>query len=260
MSCHEDEGIPSYIHVSHITLSTNPQTEGSSSARIVDAWVYDEGQEQGVYQLPATFPILAEGMTRINVYAGILKNGVSSTRSIYPFYTPDTFLIELAPTRIDTIYPGVRYVANAIFDFVEDFEGGNTFSNLVRISDDNVFEGGFSAKMLFPDDSTIVVSKTNRSYNIPSLSAAVYLEMNYKCNHMFQVGITGISGAETLSVVKLNLNPRDDWNKIYIDFTPEVNGIRAGNYEIFFRIIPASPGHAIDLYLDNIKLIHFNVS
>ena len=259
MSCNEDESIPSYVYISNITLTSNSGTEGSSSSNIIDAWVYHNGKEQGVYEMPITFPILAEGTTKLNVYAGVLKNGISGTRVSYPFYAPDTLIRELNVAKTDTITPSVRYVKNAIFDFIENFENGNRFSHLKRINDAEVFEGSSSAKMEFENDSSIVVSRTSTTYPIPSLSSAVYLELDYKSNHLFQVGITGFLGNEILSVVKLNLNPKDDWNKIYVDFTPEVNGLRADSYEIFFRVIPETQASLINLYLDNVKLIHFNV-
>ena len=258
MSCNEDEPIPSYIHISNISLTSDQSTEGDSSNNIVDAWVYIDNKEQGVYELPVTFPILAEGATTLNIFGGIKNNGVSSTRVSYPFYSSDTITLNLRETLVDTIKPTVRYNKNASFDFIENFEGGNSFTNITRVEDE-VFEGNHSGKMEVEEDSTGVISRVNSKYSIPALSSAVYLEMDYKNNHLFQVGITGFVGGENISVVKLNLIPSDEWKKVYVDFTPEVNGLRADSYEIFFLLIPETEADLIDVYLDNIKLIHFNV-
>mgnify|MGYP001300362070 CR=1 FL=1 len=47
----EDNNIPAYIKIDNITLNDN------STHKITDAWVYIDDNLQGVYELPANFPL-----------------------------------------------------------------------------------------------------------------------------------------------------------------------------------------------------------
>src|SRR5688500_13907587 len=81
------EEIPSYLYIDKINLQTLAG-EGTSKQDITDAWVYVQGQAIGVFELPARIPVLAEGNPEVWVYAGIKKDGISSTRVKYPFFKP----------------------------------------------------------------------------------------------------------------------------------------------------------------------------
>ena len=70
---------PAYIKINDIELNN------SSTDKITDAWVYIENQLQGVYELPAKFPVLETGVKEIRIKAGIKNNGISSSRVFYPF-------------------------------------------------------------------------------------------------------------------------------------------------------------------------------
>src|SRR5580693_7824504 len=70
--------IPSYVHIDSIGFTSYYLTQGSNSHKISDAWVYVDQQLQGVYQLPATFPVLATGSHEIDIKAGIEINGIAS--------------------------------------------------------------------------------------------------------------------------------------------------------------------------------------
>ena len=76
-SCQKEDtgGIPTYLKIDNITLD-----EGNTTSNITDAWVYVNGQLQGVYELPAKFPVLEQGNTDIKVYAGIKNNGIAARR------------------------------------------------------------------------------------------------------------------------------------------------------------------------------------
>ena len=84
-------------NTSEIILDENGVTDN-----ITDAWVYLNDNLQGVYELPANFPVLAKGNQTLRVKAGIKLNGISSTRSPYPFYESfiDTIDLKLNETII----------------------------------------------------------------------------------------------------------------------------------------------------------------
>ena len=53
-SCQKEDvgGVPAYIKINSIELENN------TTSYITDAWVYINGQLQGVYELPSKFPVL----------------------------------------------------------------------------------------------------------------------------------------------------------------------------------------------------------
>ena len=59
--------VPAYISVPSITLTTDYATQGSASSKITDAWVFVNDDLVGVYELPATFPVLKEGNQTVKV-------------------------------------------------------------------------------------------------------------------------------------------------------------------------------------------------
>ena len=85
----KEEAVPSYISIPAIKLivpDSLKSQQGTASAKISDAWVYINDVLQGVYELPAKFPVLKEGSNTIKIRAGIKQNGIGSTRPIYPFF------------------------------------------------------------------------------------------------------------------------------------------------------------------------------
>ena len=101
-SCQKEDtgGIPTYLKIDNITLD-----EGNTTSNITDAWVYINGQLQGVYELPAKFPVLEEGNTDIKVYAGIKNNGIAARQNVYPFYNSYTINTELSINSTIEIKP-----------------------------------------------------------------------------------------------------------------------------------------------------------
>lgn len=255
-SCREEQ-IPSYIHIPAITVAASP-SEGSASSNITDAWVYHHANLQGVYPLPVQFPLLAEGNVRLIVFAGVKYNGIAATRGEYPFYAPDTIDLVLRKTIADTVFPVVRYSAGAVFDFIEDFESGSLFGKIQRSTED-VFEGSSSGKLTIAD-SNEVMAVTLSGYSIPFTASATFLEMDYKNNHVFEVGIRALTGSGIYdNYYKLTVPPRNDWNKLYVNFTAEVNQIQADAYHIYFRTIPQTLPDSVKIYFDNLKLIHSKI-
>ena len=84
VACKKENLTPAYIKINDIELNN------SSTDKITDAWVYIENQLQGVYELPAKFPVLETGVKEIRIKAGIKNNGISSSRI---FFIPFTHLL-----------------------------------------------------------------------------------------------------------------------------------------------------------------------
>lgn len=259
----KEEDIPAYIHIDRLELTTDPVTQGSNSHKITDAWVYMDGLLLGVFELPATFPVLASGEREIKVRAGIKQNGISSTRVQYPFYTIYTTTVNFVPGNTSHIQPVVSYYPGTTFEWLENFESSGTTitagpyptdTSVVQQSD-VVFEGNKSGAVILNTSNPVFYSSSATAYNLPKGEQTSWLEMDYKTDYMFTVGV--LSNTPTLANYEtITLYPTDgSWNKIYIDLSPQVSA-HNGPYNIFFAMLLSGESTNANLYIDNIKLVH----
>jgi len=265
----EKEPIPSYIHIDKFILTTG-STEGSNSHKITDAWVYIDEQLIGAFELPVTFPVLYEGSHQIKIRAGIKINGISATRAPYPFYENYESTINLKTGEKLNITPTVKYLSNTQFKFMENFDNvgiiianspsgtDTSMKQIFATSDSNVFEGNGSGVAYLDQTKTFFEAVSNTSYVLPKGGVPVFLEMNYKSNHEFVVGMFIHSGSNTQKISVLNINSSDSWNKIYLYLTPVIlaGGGNATDYNIFIGMINNTGADSLSLFVDNFKLVH----
>ncbi|MCW3072826.1 MAG: hypothetical protein JWO44_2716 [Bacteroidetes bacterium] len=272
------EPVPSYIHIQKITLSTDSALEGTSSSKITDAWVYIDGHLLGAYELPVTFPVLEEGTHEILVKAGIKVNGISATRAPYPFYNYFKQSITLTRGTITAVSPAVRYVSGLDWEgtnmWKEDFErssgitldtsASGTDTNMYRhtragAGDPEVFEGDASGVVYIDHKNTFFEYWSSKPpFVLPRGDAPVFLELNYRCNFDFVVGLYAHGSAGSVKTKVLSIHPSYTWNKIYIYLSPTIAATAgASDYNIFFGMLNNSGADGLYLDIDNIKLIHY---
>jgi hypothetical protein len=255
-SC-EKEPVPAYLYVENIEVVSG--IFGSNTSNIDDVWVYRQDNPQGVYEMPVTFPIIAEGTTKLTFQAGIKMNGVATTRISYPFYSNYTVELDLVPGKVDTVRPKVDYIPATKIALLEDFETGNAFEGIERIQDaEKVFEGNVSGRMKINlGDSSVIAYNTNR-FSVPFNAASVFVELNYKNNKVFNVGLRCYknNSSQVTRVIKLNVTNKEEWSKIYVNFTPDINSIQADTYELILQYVEEGNTEPIDILFDNIKVIY----
>lgn len=238
--------------------------QGSSSHNISDLWLYVDGNFQGAYPSGHLMPVISKGeQVRIEVFAGIINNGISDTRLPWNFYQKLQF---------DTLVSGgqsiVRpltfsYNGSAQFDWLEDFDGSSGISmiksgisdtSFVLITGEPAFEGKSAELGMSPADVVAQIEST-KSYTLPSGNSNVYLELNYLCTENFEVGLIG--STTELKPAWIG-NPTETWKKVYIQLAATVNSepVSANySYKIYFRMLN-SEGGSPRLFIDNIKLLH----
>lgn len=252
-----DEEIPAYVHVPAFEVYTTLPEEGTTSQKITDVWVYVNDQVLGAYQLPATFPVLASGSTKLVFSPGIMANGISSTRVQYPFYTDTIMFVDLAPGEVDTIIPAVTYRGATTFLLNEDFENGNEFTNTERITTTALaFEGVACGKMIV-DTTRKTRIVTNTKFSISQQDGVVaFVELNYKSSHVMKAGIITESATQgNFTISKVFIAPQSEWNKIYLNFTPEINGTLATKFQFFLEVDATSSTDPVEIYIDNVKVL-----
>jgi hypothetical protein len=262
----KDAGLPAYLYVPGITLSTDPIGEGTNSHNVQDIWVFIDDEVQGVYPLPARIPILRGGNVSLRLNGGILLNGISSTRAAYPFYASFDTVLNLTAGETDTVTPRLRYNADIDFLWLENFEGqGLTIrrnvqsdTTLIRETDPaKVFEGSNVMAAYLDTARDYFMAESTNAFSLARDGSSCFLELNYKNNVPLLVGLIVISpSGGTFEQPIVQLNTTDSWKKQYINFTPYLEG----NSGFTYRIILAAgynrtDGQTGEVLIDNIKLI-----
>ena len=256
-SCQKEDtgGIPTYLKVDNITLD-----EGNTTSNITDAWVYVNDQLQGVYELPAKFPVLEEEIQTVRIKAGIKVNGIASSRIAYPFYTSYYEDITFAPSETKNITPIVSYLDSIDF-FLEDFEGTGVNIEISAISDttflklddgDNSYGAGILSDSLF----TFEIA-TGELKDLPQAGSPVFLELDYKSNTQFLVGVYVNYPQSVIQKDLLWINPKEEWNKIYVNLTTAISeGVNASSFKVFIGMRRDFELEKNELYFDNLKVVY----
>ncbi|MBI1315846.1 hypothetical protein GC167_03180 [bacterium] len=259
-----------YLSIDSIGMVTDYIAEGTASHRITTLWTEVNNENQGVYELPALFPVLVEGTQSIRFDAGINENGTSSTRSIHSFLEPILSSADFAPgdtVRLGTL--NTRYRSNATVLKVEDFEGvglnlvASTRSDtlLYRTSDSALVfpfpgEPGTQSGVAYLSDADVLFEVlTADAYFLP-IAQPVFLELNYWTEIPLVVGLEIRTAAQTIQANTATINPNSGWNKIYINLQSEVSGYPGAiDYKIFLGGLNFEGRGAKRVLIDNLKLV-----
>ncbi len=261
-----EEEVPTYIEIDSFILETDYVTEGTNSHCITDVWINIDDNLQGIYELPVVFPVLAQGRHKITIRPGIRVNGISASREIYPYYTQ--YIIDTVLTEGQTIEfnPVTAYKEETIFKWTEDFEDPGTSlmssptSNVDLVtSGEDAFEGSNSGKIFIDEYQDVFKCMTIDSFYLPYDGTPVYLEINYKTNSVLTIGLLINKTTETVSKNVIYLNPTTDWNKICIELTDFITynwDEFVMHYRLYFAAMNNDEGKDVEIYIDNIKLVH----
>lgn len=249
-------------------ISVNTTTnQGTSSHKITDIWYYVNGKFKGTFPKENAFPIPSIGQTEIIIYPGIKNNGISGTRQPYEFYEP--IVLDTTVPSGSTINKNFefKYKSGTVFKWLENFESSTagpsisksnnsdtTFTILNKLTNPNadVFEGNKCLYFGLDDTRIVAQFQSTSTFNLPKSGAPVYLELNYKCNQPFDVGVYSTNGGYTYVS---SVNTSYEWNKIYIQLSIGVNtniGTSIGWY-----IKTAKQVENPQFYIDNIKILSY---
>ena len=256
--------IASYLHIDSIFVQTDYQTQGSNSNTITDVWVIYDNAYLGTFPLPADIPLIGEGSHNLIIKAGIVENGIFGTRAAYPKYNSfDTTMI-LSATKTTYLSPDVTYGSSSSFPQIEDFDDaslslvttttGTVPLTITQQSDPNSFEGNSGNATLDSANSIFEVASSS-SFELP-LNTTSYLELNYKCDVGFDVGVFITSSSGIVKSNLLFIKASSEWKKIYINLS-NTGGVVSGafNYKIFLHAEKSSLLTADNLYFDNLKVV-----
>jgi hypothetical protein len=252
-----------FIVINNPTVLTNPTIQGANSHKITDIWYYVDDNFKGVFPIGSIMPVLGTGNSKITLFAGIKNNGISSTRLPYEFYQGHVINQYFESGKTYTFSPVFEYLTSAVFPTqgCEDYENPGVkyqsvgdSSTLVIEDINKVFSGiGHSLFMSMSDLKPTAQIKSSSPMTLPVGGAPIYLELNYKCNQPFEVGV--IAGATEVRPA-LTVNPSSEWNKIYIQLSQAVSTQPTYiYYEIYIKATKQGDVPTPEIYIDNIKLV-----
>ena len=282
-ACSKDKfkaDIPSYLRIEQIDLETESY-QGTNSEKITDVWVTMDGTFLGAFELPSTIPILADGEHNFSIYAGVKANGISATRIRYPFYQMcdlhlklvdayqqlDGNIIQLHRDSTIVVKASTKYSNQTEFLFIEDFEDAGSVMEASEISDTTiikssldslVFEGYGSGEIHLDSIHDFFEIINAEFISLSSLYNTSMLELNYKCNHSFKIGVAVKNpGSDVVNKFEsLQINPSEEWNKIYVHTTNQVNlGNSSDLFGVFMGSVKSESTESAWFYFDNIKWI-----
>ncbi len=280
-SCRKFKGeqeIPAYVKVDSFNLVANPLLEeGFLTQNITDVWVFVDGKSLGCYELPAVIPVLESGKHQLMLAPGVMFNGISGTRGMYPYLVPYkdvefNFIID----SVITVNPDVYYYDNTVFAWIEDFEDGyvsleptsnsDTSIQLLTNNPTSPLYGHITGVGYLDDEKRILECVTNEGqsigFELPAGNIPVFLEMDYNTNTHLSIGMfVQHSSGELIQYPMVIVNPSGEiWKKIYINFTPLTNRYYdAAYYNVFVRADKLDGVAAPVVKFDNFKLLYKNL-
>jgi hypothetical protein len=263
-----NEQEPAFLYIPELTFEAGAGN-GTSSESITEVWVYANDNMVGIFDLPASIPVLNEGPTQLKIFAGIKNNGIASTRIRYPFYSVFDTTMSFTSFGADTLIPHFSY-DNAAVITEKGFEGGNFMvpygANSGNFSTTNnaaeVFEGNRSGYGFLPAGGGLLYFKDDTNLNFQS-GQTVFMELNYSSDNTFAVGflVTTAGGVQEFPALIINPSVEGDgqvpiWKKIYIDFGYILlQNPNAQYVEWYVKSVPPDANTSVNLYLDNVKWV-----
>ncbi len=263
------ESVPTYIEIDSVRLDpTISAVHGSLSHKITDVWVYYERQLLGAFELPARVPVITEGRGQLQVIAGIWDNGLSGTRTKYPFFTVDTFAFDAKPTETIKHVPVFKYRTTdtpKVNYFNEGFEQGNSFekragslASMVKTNNPTeVFEGDWSGKIQF-DDTTNYAEVITSQEHLLTPNRDAYIEMNYKSDVSMVMRMEVYHVGTYIYSDVIGLKARDTWTKVYINMGGFASSFQYGKFKIILKATKPEDQSRPKILIDNFKVIYYN--
>ena len=253
------EPIPTYIHIDSFKFQSNPALVGlnlPTTHSISNVWVYYNNNPIGEFDLPCTIPIITNGTEQVELFPGVIVNGLNSLTGIYPFYTADTFTLVPQPGKTINVAPVTMYNTAVDYD-----QGNQWISNFLGITKFNwvegssptipmlaippipandslvVGDGSYSGSVVFTVAGDSAIYESSDTFIIASTVQDAYVEFDYKSSLPFYVGLSSNLNA-TLGSSAYYLGgfyPSDTWQHVYLTVDGFVSQYPGSSYNFFVK-------------------------
>jgi hypothetical protein len=265
-----DEPIPSYLKIKEVKVNATA-LQGSASHKIVDMYVFVNNQLAGAYPALSTFPLLYEGENDFVFSAGIMVNGITAARGIYPFYKSNKQRLMLTPGQITEVNLTFEYNENTVFKWMENFDSPSSGLGFISVTgtgadieflpagSPDIFEGYSSGVVYLNISKRAFDIESSLSFSLPKTGRAIFLEINYQCSHDFEIGLTARYPFSTHQRwYAISVKAKSQWNKLYVDLSSGPSTYNdAADFKLYLKG-ELKEGDSQGRYLfDNLKILHF---
>ena len=274
------EQTPTYIHIDSFhfvqssgvptLLVTNIQSQklATLSHQTNIVWVYYNNNPVGIFDLPATIPVMANGSGQLAISPAIIEDGENNSVGVYPFYTIDTFTFAANPNKIINHTPKTGFYSDAKIGIISNFDnnhtnfaawGGSPGTLVCTSADSLVFEGTHSgAIFLSTPNVDSAVDSTSFSFPI-SLGGEAYIEFDYNSTVPFYVGLQANLSHVISSTPNylIGIYPSSGWQKFYLRVDGFTATARGTSYNFYIKAVLSPNQTSGRLLIDNIQLVTF---
>lgn len=243
-----------------------------NDTKITGAWCFLEDEFIGYYPLPNSIPVFTQQTATMRLLPGIYANGIAATPEDYPFYQAYEFTFAPSKSTPVSITPITTYKEEVKISLFENFENGQTFFTKplnqsaidhFQVQQMEVYEGQYAAKIELDQEKNAAIEiATAKRWSSASLGRnEVYLEVQYQATVPLIFGLVGFTSLEETNGFPLyyfGLNPSENWNKIYLKLDDLLVDSNIQAYSVCLSAnLEGTQLTKANIYLDNIKLIHF---
>jgi hypothetical protein len=265
VSCRKrDIPVPAYVHIPSMELAAKPG-EGTSESALEFVTVFMNDNPLGTFPVPCTFPVLASGPVRLD-FRPRIKQMARDGMQYYTLLEAYSEVVDLAEKQVDTVRPAFEYVSNREFVWLEDFNN-NTASLTLKLGTMDTFyvenkpeislDGTPYLRIPMESGESYFELESADIFNLPMDGRDVYLEIHYKTNITFTVGLYASNSQQVVAIPSASpYSTGLEWRKGYIYLRDDVVGNNPDTrFRIFFRAFNTEAG-VPEIYIDNIKLLY----
>ncbi|HPG05337.1 MAG: hypothetical protein H6561_22535 [Lewinellaceae bacterium] len=264
--CFKD--IPAFTYLElHPAIFYLRNSEINSDQDITEYHLYGSEGFLGAFRTNAIAPIGFPSYNKnITIFPGVRENGLQLYPAFYPMLEPAIIAPSTQPGSTESIQPVFTYKDGVKFRWLEPFRDQlsldldldqDSFTHLRILPGIGIGGTGAGTANLTKAHPVIEVTTSAALTQLPKDGTPIWMEMHYKGDVLLQIGLRGVApGLNPVINYKLALFPKADWNKIYINFTPDVQLSDLTEYQVVFRAELPDTLSEGSVYLDNIKLLH----
>lgn len=272
-ACVKENPKVAWLKIDKWDLLANPDAnmpQGELTSDFTQVFLNMDGKSLGIFELPAKVPIIAdEGTHDFVMQVGIINNGISNTKKMYPFVENFKKKITLKQNDTVSVTPTTQYYPSIHF-LIEDFESPSmqldvsteSSATLGRNDDPSILKWGNKyGEILLNNTDSLISIVTTFGTALPKSGSEVYLEFDYMNTNSMLTGVISYGNGNFYIDPFVQINPQEEgkavWKHIYLDLK-EIISYRYDTplNEAQFTFALDKKGSNKYFYIDNIKLIY----
>lgn len=260
----EDIASPSFINIPEFS-TTVKINQGSDHQPFPYLNIFIDENSVGVVQAPSTLATIKKGAVNLDIFP-VIRQFAREGTTTYSVMKPFSLSTTLKENETDTIRPVFEYHDNAEFPWLEDFN--DNFASLqlktgtidtfyIENDPDISLDGSNYMHIPMGAGESYFEIESADLFNLPVDGRDVYMEIDYRCNVAFTIGVYATSSTEVIALPSVSpYDTEGEWRKAYIYLSDETrNRTLDTRFRVFVRAVNAEVADP-HIYFENIKLVY----